>query len=197
MKRKLSEGARRKALIQAAYAAIGKKGFEGLRLRAVAAKAGIDHSTLHHHFPTKRDLVAAVLDYATEQFRPAPQPAGAPAATLHEHLQFLSRMMVERPELHIVLREFDLHATRDPRVRAIIVESEKGWRERLVARIQLAEREGVWPSHFDAATGAELVIALIKGVSFQPNSAADVLKLFERLLLAQPPLREAPRETRA
>lgn len=53
---------RRQALVEAAFRCIAEKGFEGLRLRDVAAKVGIDHSTLHYHFPTKEDLVAGQIE---------------------------------------------------------------------------------------------------------------------------------------
>ena len=187
MKKRTVPGERRDALVQAAYGVIAKKGFEGLRLREVATKAGIDHSTLHHYFRNKRDLIAAVLDYATEQFRsPLPSPDARPTS-LHEHLTFLSRMIVDRPELHMVLREFDLHAARDARVRAIITEREAGWRERVVARIRTAAGNGHWPPQLDPETGAELVIAVIKGSSFNPKRAAELVRLFEQLLV--PPSR--------
>src|SRR5882724_1542346 len=121
---------RREALVISAYNAIAKKGFEGLRLREVAQAAGIDHSTLHHYFPTKQDLITAVLDYATDQFRPRPD-TGAPALTnLWDHLEFLGRMIAERPDLHLVLREFDLRSFRDEAVRSVIADRESGWRER-------------------------------------------------------------------
>ena len=55
---------RRQALVEAAYRRIAECGFEGLRLRDVAAEVGIDHSTIHHYFPTKQALVTAVVDYA-------------------------------------------------------------------------------------------------------------------------------------
>ena len=40
---------RRQALVEAAYRRIAECGFEGLRLRDVAAEVGIDHSTIHHY----------------------------------------------------------------------------------------------------------------------------------------------------
>ena len=169
-------------LVRAAFRAIAAKGFEGLRLRDVAHAAGIDHSTLHHHFPTKRDLVDAVLEYATEQFRPPQRPPDSPPTTLAEHLGFLARMIVDRPELHRVLREIDLRATRDREVRAAIVEREKGWRSALGSRISAAAAEGSFPEGVDAAVAAELMIATIKGASLNPSSAVRALDLFERLL---------------
>ena len=104
---------RRQALVEAAYRRIAECGFEGLRLRDVAAEVGIDHSTIHHYFPTKQALVTAVVDYATRQFWTSEPHAGTAADELRRHLARLARMIVERPELHIVVRELDLRARRD------------------------------------------------------------------------------------
>ena len=119
---------RRQALIEAAFGFIAERGFEGLRLRDVAAAAGIDHSTLHHHFATKQDLVDAVVGYAVGQFRTVSSKAVAPAQQLRQHLEGLARMIEEWPALFVVMRELDLRATRDATVRAIIVKHEEGWR---------------------------------------------------------------------
>src|SRR5437588_7177836 len=104
---------RRQALVEAAYRRIAECGFEGLRLRLVAAEVGIDHSTIHHYFPTKQSLTTAVVDYATRQFWTVGQPEGGPAELLSYQLDRLARMIVERTELHIVARELDLRARRD------------------------------------------------------------------------------------
>lgn len=188
-------GVRRDKLVRAAYDVIARKGFEGLRLREVATKAGIDHSTLHHHFPTKSALIAAVLDYATEQFRRPGRRDGETPSTLGEHLSFLTTMIVERPELHTVLREFDLHAARNRRVQSIIARSEKGWRQRLATRIRRANADHRLPSALDPSTGAELVIAVVKGASLNPRAAAKIMSLFEQLLF-QPFNNDQPRNRR-
>jgi AcrR family transcriptional regulator len=86
---------------------------EGLRLRDVAAEVGIDHSTIHHYFPTKA-LVTAVVDYASPQFWTAEPRAEDAGDELRRQLTRLARMIVERPELHIVVRELDLRARREP-----------------------------------------------------------------------------------
>jgi AcrR family transcriptional regulator len=44
----------------------------------VAAAAGIDHSTLYHHFATKQDLIVAVVELATRPLR-STMPDAAPA----------------------------------------------------------------------------------------------------------------------
>ena len=104
---------RRQALIRAAFAAIAERGFEGFRLRPIAVAVGIDHSTLHHYFPTKADLITAVLDHVTSQFEGTMHTDMEPAARLRHHLGEIARAVVERPELFIVLDELDLRARRD------------------------------------------------------------------------------------
>ena len=59
---------RREVLVRSAFTAIARAGFEGLRLREVATAAGIDHSTVHHYFRTKQELVAATVAYSTGLF---------------------------------------------------------------------------------------------------------------------------------
>ena len=161
---------RRGLLVRAAFEAIAEKGFEGLRLRAVAIQAGIDHSTLHHYFPTRQDLVAAVVEFATGQFRTTMPDDGAATHKLSTHLAALARMIRQQPALFIVLREIDLRASRDPVVRGIVDRYEQGWRSALADVLPAAD-----------AT-VDLVIATVKGVSFTPDRAAEVLEALGTLL---------------
>ncbi|MFI6498345.1 TetR/AcrR family transcriptional regulator [Nonomuraea typhae] len=155
---------RRRELVKAAFDCVAEKGFEGLRLRDVAARVGLDHSTVHHYFPGKQDLVTGIVDYATQQF----WTPGAPVGDLDDHLGMLARLISERPALFLVLRELDLRATRDAEVRAIVESRERGWRDALAARVQ--------PGH------VELVIAVVKGVSLTPGLAGQVLSQLRTLL---------------
>ncbi|MGH3779083.1 MAG: TetR/AcrR family transcriptional regulator [Pseudonocardiaceae bacterium] len=164
---------RRQLLIQAAFDAIAEKGFEGLRLRAVAAQAGIDHSTLHHYFPTRQDLVAAVVEFTTSQFWTTMPDGGATAAKLSTHLATVARMIQQQPALFIVLREVDLRATRDPAVREIRDRSEQGWRAALADVFRAAD------------STVEVVIATVKGVSLTPDCAAEVLERLGSLLIQE------------
>src|SRR2546430_7157743 len=47
---------RRRSLVLAAYDLIAEKGFEDLRTRDVAARAGVNIATLHYYFASKEDL---------------------------------------------------------------------------------------------------------------------------------------------
>jgi AcrR family transcriptional regulator len=178
---------RREALIRAAYSHIASKGFEGLRLRDVAAEAGIDHSTLHHYFATKQDLVTAVVDYATRQFWTVERPQGGAGDRLRYQLTRLADMIVERPELHIVVRELDLRARRDAEVRAVVASREGGWRASPTELFETGAAEGAWGEGVDPVAAVELVIATVKGASLHPDRAVDVVQQLGRLLVGGEP----------
>jgi AcrR family transcriptional regulator len=178
---------RRQALVEAAFRRIAERGFEGLRLRDVAAEVGIDHSTLHHYFPTKEDLVAGVVEYATRQFWWTTPAEGRLAEKLHRHLVALGRMIGEWPELFAVMGELDLRASRDEAVRSIVGRHEEGWRTALDAILRRGAEEGAWAEGLDTSTGVELIIAAVKGVRLVPGGAEDVLRQLELLLTRRSP----------
>src|SRR3954469_18553555 len=71
-------------LVLAAYQLIAESGLEDLRTRDIAAKVGINISTLHYYFETKEELIAAVVDHMTELFRTLRAPLPANATALEE-----------------------------------------------------------------------------------------------------------------
>jgi AcrR family transcriptional regulator len=56
----------RKQLLDAAVKLIRQNGFGGLRTIEVADRAGVSRGALMHHFPSKHELVIAVLNYVNE-----------------------------------------------------------------------------------------------------------------------------------
>jgi AcrR family transcriptional regulator len=164
---------RRQALVRAAFVAIAERGFEGFRLRPIAAAAGIDHSTLHHYFPTKADLIAAVLEHVTSQFEGTMHTDLEPAARLRHHLGEIATAVAERPELFIVLDELDLRARRDKSMAATVTHDEQGWRDALAALFQEGVEQRVWSVDVDASV--ELVIATLKGIRLRPDTAEAVV----------------------
>lgn len=57
-----SPGARREAVLAAAEALVLDMGAAHLTMDAVAARAGVSKGGVLHHFPTKSDLIQAMLD---------------------------------------------------------------------------------------------------------------------------------------
>jgi AcrR family transcriptional regulator len=171
-------GDRRQALISAAFDQIAEHGLEGLRLRPVAAAAGIDHSTLHHHFATKDELIAAVLEHVTTQLEGSMSPELAPADRLRQHLRSIGRLVSERPELFVVLRELDMRAQRDETTRRVIDGDEQGWRDALAGLFEEGIQLGSWATDLDVDASVELVISTLRGLRLRsPASEAVVEQL--------------------
>lgn len=59
--------ATKKAIVASAAQAFAKKGFYGASLRSIAQEAGVDHSTLLHHFGNKTNLLLAVIEWHDQQ----------------------------------------------------------------------------------------------------------------------------------
>ncbi|MEU8245137.1 helix-turn-helix domain-containing protein [Nonomuraea sp. NPDC048916] len=156
--------------MEATFRSIAHHGFEGLRLREVAATAGIDHSTLHHYFPTKQDMIVAVVERATVPLYTTIPAGSSPGDRLRDHLRILAEMIETEPDLFVVLAEIDLRARRDPGIRAILDRVEAGWRLGLE---HLLDRD---------TTRVELVIATVKGVRLDPPLAREVLGHLASLL---------------
>jgi AcrR family transcriptional regulator len=179
---------RRDALVLATYHAIARDGFEGLRMRAIATEAGVDHSTIRHYFESKEALIEAVAAYATGQFRSTTPAAGTAVERLAAHLRTLADRIVSEPGLHAVLRELDLRAKRDDGLRATIDALEDGWRGSLTGVLTEARRDGTLNQAVIPRDAAELIIATVKGASLGAATARTVLdQLFGLLTTAGDP----------
>lgn len=112
----------RAALVRAAFKVLADVGFEGLRTRAVADAVGVNVATLHYHFPSKEDLVMAVLDEELmRRFREAPalqlEPTASPEAVLRAHFAAVKHWAQKAPDVQVVWHEFWLRSMRDPALR--------------------------------------------------------------------------------
>jgi len=54
-------------LVEAAIACLAETGFERTSIKRVVARAGVSQGALQHHFPTKEDLIVAVVDRLLER----------------------------------------------------------------------------------------------------------------------------------
>lgn len=61
--------AKRREIIDQATVMFGDVGYRGASLREIAARCGISHPGLLHHFPTKESLLLAVLEHRDEADR--------------------------------------------------------------------------------------------------------------------------------
>jgi len=66
-KRAIASAERRDEILDAAVEAFTEAGFNGTSMRDVAARVGMSHTGVLHHFPEKAGLLEAVLDRRTER----------------------------------------------------------------------------------------------------------------------------------
>lgn len=62
---------RTQAIMDAAERRIRRAGYSGFSFREIAADVGVKSSSVHHHFPTKESLAAAVARRYTDRFETA------------------------------------------------------------------------------------------------------------------------------
>lgn len=67
--RRLPAEARRRAIVQAALRVFASGSYAGSTTAEIAREAGVSEPVLYRHFPSKRDLWAACLDAAWDEFR--------------------------------------------------------------------------------------------------------------------------------
>ncbi len=126
---------RKAAIITSTVDHIVRFGFEGLRLRDVAQEAGINHSTLIHHFPSKKALVAAVVEDFIKRFSAAKgKPTGATARErTRSYMANVKANMRKTPDIFIVMNELMVRANRDPEIASLIAPSHQAWRGHILS----------------------------------------------------------------
>jgi AcrR family transcriptional regulator len=177
--------AQRLELIQIAYHLIAEKGFEGLRTRAVAERAGINIATLHYYFATKEDLIRGVVAYMHDIFANLHTPTAEypyrfihvppetrplydqPLVEMRNDLADLRCKWQAEPDSYIVMLELIVRSLRDPAIRRIISELEDHWQEYIASYLAKGVADGVFRSDLDIAVAAATLRIFIKGCTLE------------------------------
>ncbi|WP_226899754.1 TetR family transcriptional regulator [Nonomuraea phyllanthi] len=98
-----SQHQRRKRIVQAAAALASRGGVEAMQMRTVAERAGVALGTLYRYFPSKMDLVVAVvgeeIDLLESSIERRPPGATTPASRAVDVLMRATRGLMREPEL--------------------------------------------------------------------------------------------------
>lgn len=180
---------RRDELIRAACDVIAGSGFEGLRIREVAARIGINAATLYYYFPTKESMIAGVADYVFNRLGiVSEEPPGTPRDQLHAHLLRIYRLMRDEPGLFAIYAEMQLRAERNQSP-SLFREHEAAWHHKLENLLQLGIRQGYWPNYLDPEQAANAIILLMQGASLQvmnnPRRIEASINQLERWLIGR------------
>jgi len=161
---------RRETLVKAGYAEILEKGIDGVTLDSVVARADSSKGGALYYFPTKEDLLFAVLDWLlgqlTQTLDDVVRAAESPRARLVAQLEVLFHSAEVNRKLYLMLFDYLRIATRSDRFRSRLAAFLDDCRRRDVAIIE----EGVRSQQFrrvNPENAAATIRALVDGYCLQ------------------------------
>ena len=184
-------GKRKTALMQATFAVIAESGFEGLRTRAVAERAGVNIATLHYYFPTKQALIEGVAQFLGAKFvllhGPAPVASGYGALDrLRQEFSDGRYYFEHERKMLLVLEEFGLRGKRDPEVRKIVHMMQGHWRHGLEQMVIDGMKEGTFRGDLDREDVLAMLLSMFSGAgSCRGNEFEAMQRGIERWLLTE------------
>jgi AcrR family transcriptional regulator len=164
---------RRVELLDAAYALVGEKGLEGLRTRDIAARAGVNISTLHYYFGTKEALLSALTDHVGQKFAEANAKQYQASArtrgknTVLAHFEAAWRSFQTTPHLSTVLQELVMRAERDSEARAAFKRLHLAWNGIVEEIVRDGIARGELRADLDAHVAARIVTSFTIGALVQ------------------------------
>jgi AcrR family transcriptional regulator len=160
--------ATRRDILEQATALFGEAGYRGTSLREIAARCGLSHPGLLHHFPTKQSLLLAVLEHRDEVDRQTIAAGRPTGAAVLRRLVAVAALNANRRgivELYTVLSaeatapDHPAHSWFVDRYRRIVGEIETAYAAARTAGDLLA---GVYPG-----VAARQLVALMDGLQIQ------------------------------
>jgi TetR/AcrR family transcriptional regulator, regulator of cefoperazone and chloramphenicol sensitivity len=175
------QGRRRAALLQSAFDVLAEVGFEGLRTRAVAQRAGVNIATLHYYFPSKQHLIEGLAELIGAKFvtlhgRP-PRPSGLPALDrLRQEFADGRFYFKHHPEMLLVMQEFTLRGKRDPQVQRTVDQMNGHWRDGIERMVQAGVADGTFRHDIPAGELLSMLMAILAGAAASGGAQIDAME---------------------
>ena len=166
---RLPYGDGRDALLSAVIDVVGEKGLRGVTYRAVASRAGVNHTLVTHHFGSIEGLLAATMEWAIQ--RSIEETGLEKIADFDESFaDSLLETVSREPELQLFQFEMLLESRRNPEVRALV--------ERLYANYMSTVEDALRQRGLNVDNGAALAIfAALDGLMLQFLTISDPEKI--------------------
>jgi AcrR family transcriptional regulator len=149
----------RQAVLDAAFAELGEKGYGGLSIEAVAVRSGVAKTTVYRRWPTRDELVADALDSRSDRYEPVPD-TGSLRGDLKEFCEGV-RAKLTSNHGKAMLKSLVAAVDQSPE---IVETVQRFWRERRDVGGQLVERwirKGVLRPGTDVDLLVEAILAPI------------------------------------
>jgi len=158
-------------LVLAAYHLIAERGFEQLRTRDIAARAGMSIANLHYYFASKEDLIHSVVDYLHQQFVTVHTPAfnmstGTPLEQIRMQFADVQFRLREKREMIIVMNELYLRALRDPALQTRLKGLDDQWQHYFETVLNDGIQQGMFRKDLNPRAAASVLIAFLKGITY-------------------------------
>lgn len=175
---------RRTSLLDAAESVLVAKGNADASLRAIAGEAGVRVGHLQHYFPTRADLIKAVLERALERSldrlaettglrlgREDPSAIEVPEGGRAEPAEVVAVVLAEQedPQLVRLYVEVWALAARDDEIAAVVREFYRKYVAHVEAFVQQGRPE--WSAELCRAR-AETFVALVEGAALMRSGIA-------------------------
>lgn len=156
--------AREQAILAAALALAGEGGMQAVQIAAVAQRAHIAAGTVYRYFPSKTELIAAVIGAVSARemtaMRQAADAAPGPLSALAACIAtFAARALAERKLAWAVLAE-----PVDAAIDAMRLDFRQGLAAEIEARIRAAQTRQLLPEQDVRAAAPAIVGAAVEGL---------------------------------
>lgn len=149
----------------------------GTRMREVAKRADLGLGHLHYYFPSKSELLLAVLDhiwdmFAEERDRLLDDPDLPPTRRFGVFLDQQRDLLEEQADLLAVRLDYSIQGTSDKAIEAKIQGGYADWRSRITEQIEGSIGRDVL-SHEALSIVPDLCIAIMEGAVLQYFNEPD------------------------
>lgn len=166
---------KREAILDAALEVFSQVGFQGSTLREIARNCGVSHQSLMHYFPTKQELLIAVLHRRDERLRRHfDDPSGMAVgelialaeynATAPGHIELFSAAAAEATAADHPGHEY-------------YTEFYRGLVASMTAFLTIAEEHGMLKPGITPEDAARVLLALVDGLQLQWLYDRDAVKV--------------------
>lgn len=185
---------RRAEIAAAVRALIAERGFEGLRMRDIAERVGINIATLHYHIPAKEALITLVAQSLRDDFiaqhRAQSREGLSPVEQLRLEFADFRDTFLNNPERFLVMGEMQERARRDPAIAAAMTPMRSYWHAQWRAILEAGKTDGSFRADIDPAAAASILIGGMIAATKQPEPSLDALDRIiaelERAFLSAP-----------
>lgn len=180
---------RKGEIARAARAELLEKGFEGLRMRAVADRCGINVATLDYHAGGKDGLIALVAQSLAADFQTQRLATNRARMTgieeLVQELHDFRQVRREHPDIHPIMSTLSRRAPNDPKIAQHILPMKARLHEKITAIFAKGVADGSLRPDLDPDTSARLYVWMILSLGSPEQAhldfsrhATEILTLF-------------------